>query len=174
MALGKFLEVGTTGLPTEVEANETSAGAGDASKLVRLDSTGRFSPTFMPVGIGADTESIVTSEDLSAGDFVNVYDNAAVPNARKADATAAAAGKRADGFVLAGTTSGQSAIVYFEGKNTQMSGLTIGALYFLSDSVPGGVVVTPPATTGHISQVIGKAVSATAINVEISDPIIRA
>ena len=100
-------------------AVNSSAGAGDAAKLPLLDANGRLDNTMMPVGIGADTASIVTSENLTAGNLVNIYDNAGTATARKADATTT--GKEAMGFVLAGTTSPAAATVYFEGRITGLS-----------------------------------------------------
>lgn len=51
----------------------TSAGAGDSGKLPSLDGSGKLDNSFMPVGIGADTAAIATSETLAAGDFVNIW-----------------------------------------------------------------------------------------------------
>jgi hypothetical protein len=141
----------------------TSAGAGDAGKIPELDGTGRLSSTVMPVGIGADTKSIVTSENLAAGNVVNVFDNAGTPTARRADATAV--GKEAVGFVLAATTSPAAALVYFEGSITGLSGLTVGAEYFVSTTA-GTVTPTAPAATGNRMQSVGRAISTTEISFE--------
>lgn len=163
------------GLPTEVPANVTSAGAADAGKLVQLDSTGRLDSSVLPVGIGADTKILPATEALAAGDFVNIYDAAGTASVRKADASAASAGKRAHGYVLAAVTSGASATVYFESANGQKTGLTAGLTYVLSNVAPGGVLplASAPTAAGHILQVLGVATSATEINVEIGDPIVR-
>ncbi len=159
---------------TEVEAKVVSAGAGDAGKVVALDSTGKLDSSVMPTGIGADVAVIEATENLAAGDFVNIYDSTG-PKVRKADATTAAAGKQAHGFVIAGVTSGQNATVYFEGSNGQLSSLTPGATYVLSHTTPGGVTILASATTtaGHILQPLGVAISTTAVNVEIAKPIVR-
>jgi len=160
---------------TEVESPTSSAGAGDAGKVPALDGSGRLDASFLPVGIGADTKLVVASEALAAGDFVNLYNNAGTLTARKADASAASAGKRAHGFVIAAVSSGANATVYFEGPNTQLSGLTPGTTYALSDSTPGGVVTLSAATdtAGEILQVLGVATDMTEINVEIADPVVR-
>lgn len=162
-------------VPTEVEANIASAGAGDAGKLVALDSAGRIDSTMMPVGIGADTASIQASENLAAGDYVNVHDVTGSARVRKADASVASAGEQAHGFVLNNVTSGANATVYFEGPNTALTSLTAGVTYVLSHSTPGGVVALASATTtaGHIVQIVGVAVSGTTINTEIGQPVIR-
>ena len=88
---------------TIVNGKTSSAGAGDTGKLVALDSSGRIDLTMMPVGITADVAALTTSEALSAGDFVNIW-NSTGAKARKADATVA--GKEAHGFVLGAITSG--------------------------------------------------------------------
>ena len=154
--------------PTLLNAVDTSAGAGDAGKIAQLDSSGRLDSTMMPVGIGADTASIATSENHPAGDLVNVYDNSGTATARKADATAT--GKEAHGFVLAGTTSPAAATVYFEGRITGLSGLTPGARQYLGTSA-GARTETAPSTAGNVVQCVGTAVSATELNFEPQEPI---
>jgi hypothetical protein len=100
---------------------------------------------------------IVCSESLTAGDFVNIYNSSGL-KCRKADASTI--DKKAHGFILWGCTSGQNAIVYRFGKtNNQLSGLTIGAEYFLSSS--GGISLTAPTSSGSIVQIVGVALSAT-------------
>ena len=156
------------GTLTEKEAIASSAGASDAGKIPALDSTGRISTTMMPVGIGADTKILLASENLNAGDFVNIWNDAGTVKVRKADATTA--GKEANGFVLDTVTAGNNATVYFEGTNTQLTGLTGGSMYFLSTTA-GGVTATAPSASGNIVQKLGRALSSTEINFEPSDPI---
>lgn len=152
--------------PAVLNAVNASAGAGDAAKVVQLDSSGRIDSTMMPVGIGVDSASITTSEALSAGDFVNIW-NSTGAKARKADATMA--GKEAHGFVLVGVGSGAAATVYFEGTNTAVTGQTPGAV-FLSTTA-GQAAAAAPTGTGNVVQRIGFAVSATAINFQSQPPI---
>jgi hypothetical protein len=161
-----------SGRLTEVEATVSSAGAGDAGELVALDNTGRLDTSVMPVGIGADTTTIATSENLSAGDFVNIWNDAGTPKARKAIADVA--GKEACGFVLAATTAPANASVYHEGTNTQLTGLTAGSRYYLSAATAGTATATPPSATGNVVQFVGVAVSATALTYEASEGVIRA
>jgi hypothetical protein len=161
-----------SGVLTEVEGKQSSAGAGDAGKIVALDSSGKIDSSMMPVGIGAATKTALASENLSAGDIVNLYNNSGTINARKADASGGTA-KRANGFVLSAVTSGQNATVYLDGTITGLSSLTPGAAYFLSGTA-GGVTTTAPTTATHICQKIGDAISTTEISVEIGEPIVRA
>jgi hypothetical protein len=174
MADGKYLTVGTGGETTEEQGINSSSGAGDADKIPRLDAAGRLNNNMMPVGIGAPTKEIQASENLAAGDYVNIWDDSGTVKVRKADASATGAGKVAHGFVLSAVTSGNDATVYFEGENTQLTGLTGGTKYFLSGSAAGEVTATAPTTSGYALQEVGIAVSTTEINTEISKPIIRA
>lgn len=160
--------------PTEVEANTTSAGSGDAGKLVALNPDGHIDETMLPPGVGGDVRLIEASENLAAGDYVNIH-NSSGAKVRKADASVAAAGEIAHGFVLDNVTSGDDATVYFEGTNTAQSGLTPGVTYVLSHTTPGGVLPLASASTtaGHALQILGVAVAADAINTEIGAPTIR-
>ena len=151
---------------TIVNAKTTSAGAGDTGKLPALDATGRLDTSFMPVGMGADTQVITASEALAAGDFVNIWSSTGF-KARKADATVA--GKHAMGFVLSAVSSGAAATVYFEGTNTAVTGQSPGDVYL---SVTAGTATgTPPTGSGNVVQPIGIATSATTINFQYNRPI---
>ena len=152
---------------TITNGKTTSTGAGDSGKLVALDGSGRIDSTMMPVGIGADTATITTSEALSAGDFVNVW-NSTGAKVRKADATVS--GKEAHGFVLSAYGSGAPASVLFEGSNTGVTGQTPGPV-FLSTTA-GIATSTAPSGSGNVVQRIGFAVSATAINFQSQPPIV--
>lgn len=145
----------------EVQPITTSAGVADANKVAQTDSTGRFDVSLMPVGIAAEVTIVPSSENLAAGDFVNLYDNAGAVNARKADATTNA--KPADGFVLAAVTSPADATVYRVSQtNTARTGMTLGVDHYLSTTA-GGVTTTAPSATGNIVQRLGKPSSATSI-----------
>jgi len=167
VAADKYL-YNNAGAVTEKQAKDSSAGAGDAGKIVALDSTGRLDISMMPVGVASEAATIAASENLAAGDWVNIHNAAGSPNVRKADASN---GRRAHGFVLASVTSGQDATVYQEGTNTALSGLTPGATYFLSGASAGAGTTTAPSTSAYIVQELGYAISATAISFEPSKPI---
>ena len=153
----------------EQAAIDTSAGAGDGGKIVALDTSGRLASSMMPVGFGAETKSITAGENLSAGDFVNIYNDTGTLKVRKADATNTS--KQAHGFVLSGVSSGAAATVYYGNLNTAVSGFTVGAELFLSASVAGAATATIPTTAGHMVQRLGTATAATEILVEIAQPI---
>jgi hypothetical protein len=165
----KFL-FNNAGQITEKAAIDISTGVSSSGKVISADSTGRLDPSFMPLGFGSEVLTVMASEALAAGDFVNIWDNGGTPNARKADASAGNA-KKADGFVLASFTNGAIATVYYGNLNNQKTALTVGAIYYLSAAAPGGIVTAPPTTPNHIVQRLGKAVSPTTILVEIQDTI---
>lgn len=158
----------TTGRDKQYSPIVTSAGSGNSGDIPALDSTGRLDNSVMPVGIGADTVSVTASEALSAGNFVNIYNNAGTPGVRKADGSTT--GKEANGFVLAAVSNGASATVYLSGQNTQVTGATAGPV-FLSDSTAGSYTGTAPSTAGHTLQRLGTAISATAIEFKPGTPI---
>jgi hypothetical protein len=193
MAAPKFLR-NNAGTITETLSIATSAGAGDADKLpatgaggyldpsllnaattgvnkvVLTNGSGRLDPSIMPLGFGDDVVSVEAGENLSAGDLVNIYDDSGTAKARKADATN---NRPANGFVVAGYTTGQMASIYFEGTNDQMSGMVAGRR-FLSATTPGATQTAAPTGTGQIVQIVGFAVSATQMNFEAAQPIVLA
>jgi hypothetical protein len=158
------------GVLTEIAGLVTSAGAGDAGKLVATDGTGRLDLSLMPVGTDVEVQTITASENLSAGDFVNIWVSSGT-KVRKADGSTT--GKKAHGFVLAAVTSGASATVYMGAVNTQVTGATVGDVY-LSATTPGGFTSTAPTGSGQTVQNLGCAVSATAIDFKPTAPIVLA
>lgn len=155
--------------PSIVNAKVISAGAGDAGKLPQLDAAGKLDSTVLPVGLGADTRSIITSEILAAGDFVNIW-NSTGEKVRKADATSA--GKEANGFVLAAFGSGVAATVYFEGTNTAVAGQTPGPVFLATTA--GAAAATAPVAAGNVVQRVGVATSASSINFQMGPTIVLA
>lgn len=192
MAAPRFL-ANIAGRVRMVAAILTSAGAGDAEKIVatntngKIDDTilgaatsgnsivvktqpdGTLDPAVMPTGIGADVKNMPASEALAAGDLVNIWNDTGTAKARKADATAE--GKEVHGFVKAAVASAATAAVYFEGRITGLTGLTPGARQYLSAATPGALTATAPAAAGNVVQWVGDAVSATELDFEKSNPI---
>lgn len=143
----------------EIEGLQSSAGAGDSGKIPALNSSGKIDITMMPSGVGTPTQSMTAGESLSAGDlvYINTSDSNKV---YKADADAVA--KAAIGYVLTSGTSNNPVTVYLEGINDQLSGLTVGLMYYLS-ATAGGVTTTKPSTAGQIVQYVGVAISTSAL-----------
>ncbi len=163
---GRFLNL-ENGKKKLDSAITSSGGASDAGKIIAVDGSGKIDSTFFPDGIGEDAVELATFEDVSAGDFVNIFDNGGNVAIRKADKTN---GRDANGFVLESATQPNAVKVIFEGTNSQLSGLTIGARYFLDSA--GGVTDIPTTTTGELHQYLGKAFSATELTTEKDDCIV--
>jgi len=167
---GKIPALNSSGVldSTIVNSKTSSAGSGDAGKLPALGAQGKLDESFLPTGIAADVAIINTSEALSAGDFVNIY-NASGAKCRKADASTT--GKEAHGFVLEAVDNGDPATVYFEGTNNQVTGQTPGVVY-LSATTPGLATSTAPSSSGNVVQRIGFVTAADAINFQSQPPIV--
>lgn len=113
------------------------------------------SPLTLP-GVLATTVSVVAGATLTAGQWVNIYNNAGTANVRPADMTDNT--KPAHGFVLSGYASSATATVYLGGPNTAVPvgsyvAADVGKPVFLSTS--GGTTLTPPSTTGNLLQQVG-------------------
>lgn len=168
--MSKYLERNaTSGQVTEVQPITISAGAGDATKVPQTDATGRLDSSLMPVGITPDVFTSTASGALSAGDAVYLTSGSLI-----ARASAAVAGNPAIGFVLAASLAAAAATIYFEGRNTAVTGLTPGARYYLSDSTPGGLTTTPVTGAGKLHQYVGTAITATSLSWEPDDAIVLA
>lgn len=148
-----------------IEASTVSAGSADAGKIFAVGSNGKYDPSLIP---GIDVTAIEASENLSAGNYVNLWNDAGDIKVRKADASN---DRPAHGYVNDTVTSGNPVSVYFEGANTGQSGLTPGARVYLGAAGVG--TNTVPATPGSvIHQFLGIAISATEVNTDIDDEIV--
>lgn len=145
----------------------TSAGAGDSGKIPALDAAGRLDNSFMPLGIGAATVEATASEALSAGNFVNFWNDGGTFSARLADNSN---GRMAHGFVTDAVSSSATATVYpIDGVNAELSSLTIGSEYWLGTA--GAVTATAldptdVANANKVCQLLGIAKSATELVTE--------
>lgn len=166
MAAQKPLQI-VNGLPTEVPAVESSAGAGDEGKLVALNAAGQIDATMLPAS-GALTYP--ASEAIAAGALINLWNNAGNISMRNADNTSSA--KRAHGFAPAAVTSGANGTAIIgEGYITGLSALTIGE-YFLGTA--GGLSTTAPTATGSIVQRVGFADSNSTLQFNPGEIYVRA
>jgi hypothetical protein len=153
------------GVITMVQATISSSGSSSSGQIVALNAAGAVDITMMPTGIGANTVSAVASAALTAGMLVNIYNNGGVLTVRPADSTTA--GSEANGYVIAGFSSGATATVYVGGGLINgLSGLTVGSTYYLG--TVGAATTAVPATAGNIVQYVGKAVSTTALEFQPS------
>jgi hypothetical protein len=162
----KFLSIGPENIE-ESQAATISLGLPTANTIISTGPNGKLHPSFLPTGVGPDLLVAPATENLSAGDYVNIWDNGGTQSVRLADRSN---GRQAHGFVKAAVNSGDLAEVFFEGANDALSGLTPSARYFLGTN---GNPVTPGPTGPGLWQFLGIAVSATAINTDIDDAIVR-
>jgi len=147
------------GIQSEVVPATSSAGAATAGQVIALNAAGQLDSTMLPAGTGLDTTTAVTSAAISAGQMVNLYNNAGVLTARPADCTTT--GSEANAYALSAFGSGVTGTFYLAGNVTGMSGLTPGSIYFLS--TVGAVTLTPTSTAGSINQIVGKSLSTTSL-----------
>lgn len=169
MAVNKILSL-VAGLKRWVIPISTSAGAGDADKPIVTNAAGVVDITLLPGGL-ANTIIAQCSEDLAAGNAVNLWNDAGTTKLRKADADGGVS-KKCDGFVISAYASGDSATAYKDGSITGLSGLTLGADYFLSTTA-GGITADPSgyASSAQTIQHVGKAQSASVLQIQIDhDP----
>ncbi|WP_075322578.1 hypothetical protein [Acidithiobacillus albertensis] len=163
----RYLGLGTGNKLTEV-VPAVVGGSASAGMIPALNTSGLFDSSMLPAGTGS-VDSVVATAGvaLSAGNFVNLYNNAGVVTAQLADCST---GLPADGYVLAAVTAGNTGTVYLNDQNSSAgTALTPATPYYLSTA--GGVSTTPPTTAGYISQVVGKSVSATAIQFRPEQPV---
>lgn len=169
--MAKFLKQSSVpGTLAEEATVSSSAGAGDAGKVPELNSEGKLDSSMLPAGVGDETVTVVTSEALSAGDFVSIFNDGGVAKVQKA--LAADATKLAVGYVLAAYGIGESAVVYTDQLNDMVAIGTftvadLGKEVCLSASTGGAITLTPPSATGNVVQPLGKIVSVGASYVTI-------
>jgi hypothetical protein len=157
MAIPKWLRRDeTSGVIAETAAIETTSGAGDADKLVATGADGKIDPTFLPAG---DNAVFVAGETIADGAFVYIK----ASDSKAYNASGASGGNPAMGFVLAGYSALDDAVVYFSGENTHRTGLTVQSRYYLSTATPGSVQSTVPSGTGSLAQLLGEASATTVI-----------
>lgn len=159
MATPKFLVINDSTQGVEEKAPVTSGGVSNAEQIPALDAAGRLSNDMMPVGVAPETKTGNAFEALNANDLVYFKTDGTV-----AKASGASGGNYAQGWVETSVTLGNPAVVHFEGTITGLSGLTIGATYFLDDATAGGITATAPVGTNKLRQVVGTAISATELN----------
>tara|TARA_R110002167_G_scaffold198805_4_gene401931 strand:- start:1430 stop:1939 length:510 start_codon:yes stop_codon:yes gene_type:complete len=153
-----------------IEATVSSTGAAEAGDIVALDSTGRLDASVLPVGVGPDVKIVEATEALTAGDYVNIYDDGGTPKVRLADNSN---GREVHGYVLAAFAISANVQVFFEGPNTAASTALAGQRAYLGTA--GGVITTPLDTatqTGKLHQLVGSYVDVSEINTDIADCII--
>ena len=127
MAAKKLLRL-VNGKLQEVLGIVVSSGAPNDGDIPALGSDGKLDVSVLPTGVGPDVAVLEASENIGAGEYVNIFDDTGTPKIRKADNSN---GRDAHGFLKTAVTTGNNGTVYFEGPNDNLTGLTIGALITL-------------------------------------------
>lgn len=158
----------------QVTATTVSLGVGNAGDIPALGSNGKLDSSMIDSAAGGSVHAMVCTENLSAGDWVHIYNNAGTRACRKALATDAT--KPACGYVKESATAGTVASVYVSGTNEKipvagfsMADLSLRA--FLSATTVGGTVkVVSSFTTGNLIQSLGTivGVDSTYVYVEVA------
>lgn len=152
------------GVTKSINPAVASTGSADAGRVIATGPDGKVDTTFLPSGIGAPTISAPASEGLSAGKYVNIFEDTGAVKVRLADNSN---GRPAHGFVKASVLPAETATVFGLGViNADHTGLTPGSLQYLGTA--GGVISVPldgadPLNSGFVCQELGVAVSATEV-----------
>lgn len=138
----------------KLSGDETSPGN---SEYYGTDSGGTKGFHPLPTGAG---ETYTAGEAIGAGDLVYVSASGTV---MKADANAIA--KAAVGFAPSAISNAASGTIIFHAGKLTTTGLTLGALYYLSNTTTGAFSTHASLTfaTGDIQQKVGIAESTTVL-----------
>ncbi|MDJ0591124.1 MAG: hypothetical protein QNJ72_14200 [Pleurocapsa sp. MO_226.B13] len=167
MSVKKFLTLLSDGATHLVTAIASSTGAADKDKIVATGADGKLDLSLMPTGLDVSAEDMEAAEAIAAGEFINIFDDGGTRKVRLADADN---NRPAHGFVLENIANAATGKVYTTGVNNQLSGLTPGVKYFLSDT-PGDAVNTVAITSGNLIQSLGTAIGDTSLRFEFDEPI---
>ena len=152
-----------------LDTTATGGSAGDVNKLGLLDAAGKWPTAMIPGGTDANTAVLTVKEALaSAGAFV--YFDETAGGVKKAVNTDGA--KQALGYALTAAGFDSTTTIYFEGKNTALTGLVAGKRYYLGTA--GVATATPPTATGSVVQFLGVAISTTTLVFEPDEGIVLA
>lgn len=169
---GKKYMARVNGQTILIAATQASAGAANGGDLVALGADGKLDPSVYNAGTGVTTTPYPATEAIGAGKFVNIYSASGTMSIRLADNSNS---RPANGFVLTAVANGAQGAVYdLDATNTALSGLTVGATYYLGTA---GGVITPAldattATAGTIDQKLGFAKSATELKTDDFDYVV--
>ncbi len=168
----RYLDISTTsGRLVRKEAIVTSQGAADAGKIVALGPDGKIDPSLVSAGAESG-EAMTTTEALTEGDWVTIYDVSGQRRCRKALASDDT--RPARGYVTATTAANATATVFTRGVNRRVSLTSSGLvaadrnkLAFLSAATSGGTTKVPPSGNLNLLQVVGSVLDVNANYAEV-------
>lgn len=114
----------------------------------------------------AQDEIILTNSDAANAAIGEAYYIFGAGSVKKAKADAAATAQ-VDFFAAAAITAGSTGPFLSDGVLAGLSGLTPGAVYYLSATTAGAITTIPPAAIGQYVTRIGRALSTTELLVRI-------
>lgn len=148
------------GTVAKFTAINKSTGTDDKDKIVSTNADGKIDLTLIPEGIGDSANTFPATETMSAGAFVNLFDDTGTAKIRLADNSN---GRPAHGFIKTAASTGETVTVYHLGATNTYLAVEIGARYYLGTT--GSVVKLPvdpdSAASGTIHQFLGIAKSTT-------------
>lgn len=155
---GMFLSSGTqfTRVP-EISSNGGAAVPFPAG--VQLVFTARAADFAAAAGGGGSdpTVTVLASEAIATGNFINIYGDGVSSVVRARKAVASDPAKFCNGFCLGAIGSAGTGIATVSGLNTGAVPTLSQSQVWLSDT-PGGFTTTPPSADGHIIQSLGSAI----------------
>ena len=170
----KYVSLDNDGEFQYTQSINSSAGSGDANKIVSTGSDGKLADSLLPAGIGQNSQMFIAKEALEANKMVNIYRGVHQGGnenlCRKSDNTN---GRAAHGYVKKAYAENASAEIFFDG-NIPFGGsaFNVGDDGFLGTD--GGVITTslnPNTTTGKMFQNVGTFIDIGTLHFAPSDPI---
>lgn len=157
MAGNRYLEKTTTGDIKQRASIQITTGAPDAGKLIAANQFGFVDPSFIQ---GETVQDYVASENIDAGDLINVWNDAGTAKVRKATNTSAAT--RAHGFSPSSVLAAANGTFYlWKATIGGLSGLTPGERHVLGTNGDVLLASSAPTADGTIVQNVGVAKTAT-------------
>ena len=155
------LVLGSDGLPQQLQSGDSISAPTDTPSIRSVLNGDTASLVFgMPVySSAADTVKRAQANAKSTAKVTGlVYDTTIAANAN---------GNIAQSGVLVGTSAQWDAVVTGE-----TGGLIFNTTYFLDPANVGKLTASPPSTTGQCNVIIGTAISATELELQIAQPIL--
>jgi hypothetical protein len=152
----------TSGTPNTLSRDVILASTNSGAAISLTGTSLVFCPMGTGLTLGALTVfAVLASEAISAGAFINIYNNSGTINVRNAKADDPA--KFAVGFSPLAIGNGAVGFILFFGLNSAITVATPASQVWLSDSVAGSFQTSAPTTAGHIIQSLGPAVDGVGI-----------